>query len=314
MQTRIFNLGKGLSHHLSTQRRFARSAAKFVPPGLASSVPPIRYKFKYSGIALPDDPTHGSDIDVTADEYPHIITPDQLGTADGINGTWGTVLQYADTVSNEEPNIGYKPHSDCLGYFTASQFKYNNNCYAYSVDIAPNSWPQPGRSDSSVINPLSDEGVFTADQIQSNAEADGLKTVFKTDGVTPADSISDLKTDYATRTEPGHYVALLFSEGQTIAQGTDEEYKWLGDYHWARCDNILSDPTEWSQKNGHDEITLFDFGGDLISDPSIANWKANQGPIKNMDHSTDAGNINEFLIEYKFHCYMWVPFGGVTII
>jgi hypothetical protein len=86
---------------------------------------------------------------------------------------------------------------------------------------------------------------------------------------------------------------------------------WPGDYHWARCDN--SEFNSWSQKDGGDQVTNFDFAGNPIVDPSIANWSVNQGPIQ-PDKTQPGFDPNDMVVDYVFYCYMFVPDTGVNII
>jgi len=53
---------------------------------------------------------------------------------------------------------------------------------------------------------------------------------------------------------------------------------WKGDFHWVRCDDVSGGL--WSQKDGPDQITNFDFSGKAIQDPRMANWIVNQGPTR----------------------------------
>ncbi len=98
----------------------------------------------------------------------------------------------------------------------------------------------------------------------------------------------------------GHFVALMISPA-----GTDGN--WGGDYHWARCDNSSGACDSWSQKDGGDQVTNFDFAGNPITDPSVANWTVNQGPVS-------TANPAELVVSYAFYCFMFVPAGGVAII
>jgi len=85
--------------------------------------------------------------------------------------------------------------------------------------------------------------------------------------------------------------------------GGDPTANWPGDYHWARCDDTAA--WIWSQKDGGDQVTNFDFAGESITDPSTANWRVNQGPLS---------DGNEYRVSYDFAYYMYVPNTGVTII
>ena len=91
-------------------------------------------------------------------------------------------------------------------------------------------------------------------------------------------------------------MVLLFSE-------PDSKSGWTGDYHWARQDKDGS----WSQKDGSDSVTNFDFAGNKITDPARANWVVNQG-------ATSDQNPADMMVHYDFHSYMYVPDGKVNII
>ncbi|MCR2834512.1 hypothetical protein [Parerythrobacter lacustris] len=241
--------------------------------------------FKFSGRIAEGDPRHTmieSMDDVAAGGL--IIAPNYVPSS------WGAVPQYAapvvDTVT------GYAPATDCNGYFMSDKYQPNNNCYAYGCNFASNSFPQPGRA-SGAPNLFSN---FTPQQVISNAESDGLINI----GSTVADIAS-----HAATGATGHYVALMFSTPENSIGG-DPNANWPGDYHWARCD-VLSSPMSWSQKDGGDQVTNFDFAGNPITDPSTANWTVNQGPIS----STDA---NEYIVTYDFLTFMFVPNGAVNIL
>ena len=105
---------------------------------------------------------------------------------------------------------------------------------------------------------------------------------------------------HATTAAPGQYVALLISPADP-----NPNYGWPGDYHWARFDDLAS--SAWSQKDGTDQVTNFDFAGHPITDPATANWTVNQGPISKQDPG-------DLVVSYAFYAYMYVPQGGVNII
>ena len=235
--------------------------------------------FKYSGRIAEGDPVH-SMAEVAPDGA--LIAPHQVST------TWGSVPQYAPTVQGT--SVAYDPAGNCDGYFMSSKYQPNNNCYAYGCNIATNSFPQPGRRSGAPS--LAND--FTAEHVTNNAISDGLVYV--------GDTMGDVH-DHATSVGGvGHYVALMFSPpGSAI--GGDQTANWPGDYHWARCDDLAS--SSWSQKDGGDQVTDFDFAGQPITDPSTANWRVNQGPI---------GDQNEYVVSYGFHCFMYVPPTGVDII
>ncbi|HEX7843359.1 MAG TPA: hypothetical protein VF469_38065 [Kofleriaceae bacterium] len=179
-------------------------------------------------------------------------------------------------------------------------FKYqsDNNCYAYACCIASNSFAQPGRHSRGSLN-LKEPGSFTEANIIKNAMLDGLLHI---GGDMP---------DPGKPPCPGHLVALLFSAAM-FQIGGDPLANWYGDFHWVRCD----DPDHyaaWSQKDGGDQVTNFDFAGRPIADPRRANWTVNYGPIGLPDSATSTDQ-NEFKVVYDFVCFMWVPHQGVHII
>jgi len=189
-------------------------------------------------------------------------------------------------------------------------YKYqpNNNCYAYGTNIASNSFPQPGRA-SKDSTPWSKK--FTADIVTANAVLDGLIKL-------PQTTIADLidKSGYVQGVD-GHFVALLFSEPEKKFDG-DPKAKWGGDYHWVRADSVdtVNKTISWSQKDGGDQVTNFDFAGKPISDPATACWKVNQGPLKDIypDKEKFRDDYNDMIVSYIFHTYMWVPSSGVEIL
>ncbi|MBY6142113.1 hypothetical protein KUV26_21985 [Leisingera daeponensis] len=241
--------------------------------------------FKFSGRVAEGDLRH-----FTREEAPDgaLIAPNYVATA------WGSVPQYAATV--RDTNTGYDPAGDCQGSFMSAKYQPNNNCYAYGCNIASNSFPQPGRASGA---PTLSEN-FSAEHVRDNAISDGLVYVGTT--------LADIKEHAATVGTGGHYVALMFSPPEN-AIGGDPEANWPGDYHWARCDSLS--PMSWSQKDGGDQVTNFDFAGKPITDPASANWRVNQGPIQTSGTGKD---FNEYAVTYGFYCYMFVPDGSVNII
>ncbi|MEI8633340.1 hypothetical protein P4S72_17315 [Vibrio sp. PP-XX7] len=69
----------------------------------------------------------------------------------------------------------------------------------------------------------------------------------------------------------------------------------------------------WSQKDGGDQVTNFDFAGQPISDPATACWTVNLGPVSGVDPSHPK-DLSDMIVSYVFHTYMWVPSAGVTIL
>lgn len=230
-------------------------------------------RFKFSGRIADDDLAHR--VHETADT---VIAP-QYFYIPGI----GYVPQYASTVVGV--SVGYNPAQDCKGYFMSYRFQPNNNCYNYSCNMASNSFAQPGRAHGYLIpQPPTGSGV------QIGAEKDGLIFV--------GTKVADLKK-HAALDQSGHYVALLISPA-------DPSNGWPGDYHWVRCDDIVKFQS-WSQKDGYDQVTNFDFAGHPITNPSTANWTVNQGPLSRQ-------NPDDLVVSYQFYGYLFVPSGQINII
>lgn len=231
---------------------------------------------KLSGCIHPDDTRHHIKESVTGD---HVIAPSYVN----IPGV-GSVAQYAPTVFGT--SIAYDPANDCQGYYMSYKFQPNNNCYAYGTVICSNSFPQPGRMNGYLL-----PSGFTGADVVHGATLDGLQDVGAT--------LEALKDHATTATAPGHYVALMISPA-------DPANGWPGDYHWARCDDNTTFQS-WSQKDGSDQVTNFDFAGNPITNPATANWTVNQGPIGN-------GNAGDLIVSYEFYTFMYVPAAGVNII
>jgi len=230
-------------------------------------------RFKFSGRIADDDLAHR--VQEIADA---IIAPQYIYIP-GI----GYVPQYASTVIGV--SVGYHPAQDCKGYFMPYKFQSNNNSYNYSCNIASNSCAQPGRAHGYAI-----PQPPTGPNVRAGAERDGLIFV--------GTQVSDLKK-HAALDQSGHYVALLISQADTHSG-------WPGDYHWVRCDDVMTCQS-WSQKNGYDQVTNFDFAGHPITDPATANWTVNQGPMCRQ-------NSGDLVVSYSFYGYMFVPSGQVSII
>lgn len=232
--------------------------------------PPPR---RLSGMVAPTDTLHQA-----VDDPDHIIAPNHVEVPGG-----KYVAQYAPTVRGT--SVAYDPSGNCDGYFMSARFQPNNNCYNYSTNIASNSFAQPGR-----LHGLFLDFPPTGEQVVQGAELDGLVQV----GGAGTD-MGDLEASGG-----GHFVALLIS-----AAYDPQRTGWNGDYHWVRCDtpNVVSD--QWSQKDGSDQVTNFDFLGDPITNPATANWTVNQGPDSNGD---------DVIASYDFYAWMWVPDGAVHVI
>ncbi len=229
---------------------------------------------RFSGRIHPDSKFHQIKTVAPPD---HVIPPHYVHV-----GGVGDIPQYAPTVFGQ--SVAYDPAHDCQGYFMSYKFQPNNNCYAYGCVIASNSFPQPGRLNGYLL-----PSNFTGADVAHGAELDGLKMVSQNlkEGLSHAEAGAQ-----------GHYVALLIS-------APDSANGWPGDYHWVRCDDLAA--SSWSQKDGTDQVTNFDFAGNLITDPATANWTVNQGPISSQ-------NPGDLVVSYDFYAYMYVPHGGVNII
>jgi hypothetical protein len=265
--------------------------------------------FKFSGRIAPDDPRHATTAELPqgarllsleeAATSPELSAAPSATTPTGVRippvyvaTPWGNVPQYAPQVVGTAN--GYNPAGDCAGNYMSYRYQPNNNCYAYGCCITPNTFPQPGRYSGGT--PFST--AFTAEVVRDNAVKDGLVLV--------GDSVEALTQFQQATTTAGHFVALMFSPPQT-AIGGDPNDAWPGDYHWARCDDPAAFQS-WSQKDGSDQVTNFDFAGQPITNPATANWTVNQGPVGT------GSDASEYIVSYDFFCFMFVPQGGVRII
>lgn len=230
---------------------------------------------RFSGMAHPDDPRLKAVLDQA-----HVIAPQSVPVVDKATGKTVYVQKYGPTVANAGPTV-YAPAADVSGFFMSFRFQPNNNCYNYSCDIATNSFAQPGRAHGDFLS-----FPPTGPAVVQGAQADGLTWLGTgyPDAATLASST-------------GHPVALLISQADT-------SLGWPGDYHWVRYDQQTK---AWSQKDGGDQVTNFDFAGFPITDPATANWTVNQGP-------TDQSAGGDVVATYDFYGYLFVPRGGVSIL
>ncbi|WP_370980761.1 hypothetical protein [Agaribacterium sp. ZY112] len=262
-------------------------------------------QFKLSGMINEQDQFHQT-TQITSG-----ITPDEHYIAPQIVSVNITVPEaktigvpkYADTVFGEAAG-NYDPAGDCKGNFMSSKFQPNNNCYAYGCNITPNTFPQPGRQSGYLLTADNFKKSFDelGKLVSSYAVHDGLEYVGQSMEELLAFKSSKQGTNpsgVAAGYLAGHFVALMIS--------TAGDANWPGDYHWARCDNSAGGCDSWSQKDGSDQVTNFDFAGNAISNPATANWSVNQGPVSNTDK-------REMLVEYDFYCFMFVPESNVNII
>jgi hypothetical protein len=251
---------------------------------------PTHRQFKFSGMIAPQDPFHQITRQapgaLVAGEHYLAPTTVQVAITNPPPPQTIGVPQYSPTVYGG--TTGYNPAADCVGNFMSYKFQPNNNCYAYGCNITSNTFPQPGRASGNLIT----TATLNGPAIRGFAEQDGLRYVGTT--------IDDIR-GFAKRANPlnGHFVALMIS-----APG---DANWPGDYHWARCDDNI-DFDSWSQKDGNDQVTNFDFAGNPITNPSTANWTVNQGP------TNPPSNMDDLIVDYVFYGFMFVPEKGVNII
>ena len=199
-------------------------------------------------------------------------------------GKFQMVPYYAETVFGK--NHGYDPERDCRGMFTTSKFKPNNNCYNYACDVATNSFAQPGRKNGILLN----EDGYTIENVLKGAQSDGL--VLIPDRNLEADQLGH-HLPKPFHKDQGHFVALLWSK-------PDQKLSWKGNFHWVRCDDFRNQ--KWSQKDGDEIVTNFDFVGKCITNPKTSNWIVNEGK------SAMSKSEEELRVKYDFHAWMFVPY------
>ncbi|MDP9170724.1 MAG: hypothetical protein M3N54_08915 [Acidobacteriota bacterium] len=204
-----------------------------------------------------------------------------------VHSPGGFIPQYAPTVFGT--GVRFDPANDCKGSFTSFKYQVHNNCYNYALDIATNTVAQPGR-----LNGLLMTGDVNGEQVVEAAVKDGL--VVAGDAGTTIDDLREKSYDLGD----GHFVAVLIADA-------DDSVGFPGDYHWVRCDDL--ELSAWSQKDGPDQVTNFDFAGAAISDPFSANWSVNSGPF-----GTTQLGARDFYVTYHFQAWMFVPSQGVNII
>lgn len=262
--------------------------------------------FKLSGVISAQDqfhqPTLAPALGATPDE--HYIAP----TVVSVNIVYPDtktigVPQYSPTVYGEAAG-SYNPSGNCMGNFMSSRFQPNNNCYAYGCNITPNTFPQPGRQSGYLLSAADFKKSF--DELGQLVSGYAIKDGLEFAGTTMAELMVFKSSKQGTNPVgvaagylAGHFVALMVS--------TAGDANWPGDYHWARCDNSAGGCDSWSQKDGSDQVTNFDFAGNSIANPAVANWTVNQGPVSSTD-------TRELLVNYDFYCFMFVPESGVSII
>jgi hypothetical protein len=236
-------------------------------------------RFKYSGRIPEDDESHQV---IELCDAEHGPSPSCVN----IPGV-GCVPQYAPTVIGK--HVGYDPAGDCKGYFTSCKFQVHNNCYNYAVNIATNSMAQAGR-----MHGLKMLGRTDPEKVVQGAIADGLVLIGG-----PDTTIDDLR-DQTEDLDDGHFVALFIAS-------PDASATFNGDFHWVRSDD--DELSSWSQKDGTDPATDFDFAGRPIENPQKANWTVNAGPYKATKPCQP-----DFIVTYWFRAWMFVPYGRVSII
>jgi len=228
---------------------------------------------RYTGVIPKHDHLHHLPLHAELD---HKIAPIY------VESPYGKIPQYARTVYGATEK--YDPAGNCRGLFMSAKFQANNNCYNYSTNVATNSFAQPGRMTGNMYQQA------TGADVSKGAVSDGLQLIGDVDTVA---LMRWLKQSTITR-KKGHAVALLISKPFGP--------QWGGDFHWVRCDNTWAAlnegvPMQWSQKDGKDSVTNFDFAGFQITDPRNANWVVNQGPVCGED----------LVVSYEFYAYMFVP-------
>eukprot|EP00111_Clytia_hemisphaerica_P015163 TCONS_00044673-protein len=254
--------------------------------------------FKFKGLAPQEHEIYKPIIESEQDGD-HVIPPHYVKVS-GANGVYH-VAQYAATVRGVATK--YDPEHNCDGNFMSAKFQPDNNCYAYSTNIASNSFAQPGRAHGIRFDHP------TRENVKKGAIADGL--IYVGGKELSPNVLWQHVPDYAPH--KGHFVALLISKPKLFTLPDGENGGWPGDYHWIRCDNYGTN--SWSQKDGGDQVTDFDFAGAPISDPRSACWTVNQGKMFQYD---DQGKTkiwpDDVVVEYDFFCWMYVPNGKVHIL
>lgn len=232
--------------------------------------------FTFSGRIADDDTEHS--IAYAAQQ---LIAPIYVTVPGGQR-----IPQYSPSVVDSSNN--YCPPTNCGGNFMSYRFQRNNNCYNYACNIATNSFAQPGRRQGVFLT-----GAMQGSDVLAAANLDGLIAIGGSNMPLSALQLA------APSLPAGHFVALFMSPA-------DLSVSWPGDFHWVRCDS--GPPFQsWSQKDGTDQVTNFDFTGASITDPSQSNWTVNQGPIL-------ANSLSEVVVSYQFFAWLYVPYGGVDII
>ncbi|MEZ4364339.1 MAG: hypothetical protein R3B48_29460 [Kofleriaceae bacterium] len=272
--------------------------------------------FKLSGRIAPHDHLHQVTTAPATGAAPdeHYIAPTTITVAivQPLNHAPIGVPQYSPLVNGGNPT-GFNPATDCDGNFMSAKFQPNNNCYAYGCNITPNTFPQPGRKSGYLLTLADFKQPFASlgELVAGYAARDGLILA----GRTMAELLKFKSSRQGTNPGPGvgvghldgHFVALMISPAG--------DADWPGDYHWARCDNSWGGCDSWSQKDGNDQVTNFDFAGKPITDPATANWTVNQGPlVVPPSRAADPHKGQDQLVSYAFYCYMFVPTSGVNII
>ncbi len=259
--------------------------------------------FKLSGMISPSDRLHQVTIAGAVGAAPdeHYIAPTTVNVTIVQPPNVGTigVPQYSPTVNGGVPSA-FAPATDCNGNFMSAKFQPNNNCYAYGCNITPNTFPQPGRQSGYLLTAANFQQPFQSigEMVAGYATRDGLVFVGRS-----ADDLGKFRSAKGDAGLNGHFVALMISPAG--------DADWPGDYHWARCDNSSGACDSWSQKDGNDQVTNFDFAGNPITNPATANWTVNQGPLAD---SKSSENNQDQIVSYDFYCFMYVPASGVNIL
>jgi hypothetical protein len=198
--------------------------------------------------------------------------------------------------------VGYHPAADCSGYFMSAKFQPNNNCYNYACNVATNTFAIPGRRHKHSLKPR--HRTLTAEDVLEAVQLDGL-IVLGRDSMTLPQALRALKREQKQgRLLDGHMAALVFSPAHS-------ESSWQGDFHFVRCDHPSG--RCWSQKDGPDQVTNFDFAGHPITNPAEACWTVNQGPRRQRRYQRLSTTYAQRCV-YEFAAWLFVPFGKVDII
>ena len=98
-------------------------------------------QFRYSDRVAENDYRH--QVCIQEEGSDHEIVPYRTVTIyDPVKKCNHIVFQYSPTIKGK--SVAYDPPNNCEGNFMSCKFQVNNNCYAYAVNMATNSFAQPG--------------------------------------------------------------------------------------------------------------------------------------------------------------------------